>query len=175
MDTVRKYLVRVRAFEREAHAILGLHEAAKSRVVLLEDSYNRLGGLTLKQDDLFRQALRCTESALFRAAHVMGWCGFMDYLEGRLAHDNFRRLKAARPNWRLKTVDDLREYPDYQIVEACRVVGLCTKAEMKGLLGLLNKRNECAHPSTYFPRLNDTLGYIDELLQRIETLQSKAY
>jgi len=175
MDGVRKYLAKVREFEREAHAILSLHEASKSRVVLLEDSYNRLGGLSLKQDDLFRQALRCAENELFRAAHVMAWCGFMDFLQGKLASDGFRKLKTARPKWRLRSVDDLREYTDYSIIEACLAVNICTKSQMKALHGLLNKRNECAHPSGFFPRLNDTLGYIDELLQRVETLQAKTY
>lgn len=42
---------------------------------------------------------------------------------------------------------------------------------MKALHGLLNRRNECAHPSEYFPDLNETLGYIGELFKRIKQLQ----
>jgi hypothetical protein len=42
---------------------------------------------------------------------------------------------------------------------------------MKALHGLLNRRNECAHPSEYFPDLNQTLGYVSELFSRIEWLQ----
>jgi len=48
-----------------------------------------------------------------------------------------------------------------------------TKSEMKALHGLLNKRNECAHPSEYFPDLNETLGYISELLNRIRKIRER--
>ncbi len=68
----------------------------------------------------------------------------------------------------------MREYVnEYQLVEACQDLGLSTKNEVKALLGLLNKRNECAHPSNYYPQLNETLGYISEVIQRIKTLQPK--
>ncbi|ACV80651.1 hypothetical protein [Nakamurella multipartita] len=41
---------------------------------------------------------------------------------------------------------------------------------MKALQGLLAKRNECAHPGNYEPSINDTLGYLDEMMKRIEAL-----
>jgi hypothetical protein len=44
---------------------------------------------------------------------------------------------------------------------------------MKALHGLLNKRNECAHPSDFYPDMNGSLGYISELLSRVATLQTK--
>ncbi len=176
MRQIRTILAEVQAFEEEAHAILGIHETSKSRVILLEVTYERLSGLTLKQDELFRQALRCVENGLFRAAHVMAWCGFVDFLQMRLASDGFKKLRVARPKWQFKTLEDLREqYTDYQIIEASKQTALCTKSEMKALLGLLSRRNECAHPSNYFPGLNETLGYVSELFQRIETLQAKGY
>uniref|UniRef100_UPI001C5BCF17 hypothetical protein n=1 Tax=Archaeoglobus fulgidus TaxID=2234 RepID=UPI001C5BCF17 len=66
-----------------------------------------------------------------------------------------------------------REYPDFQIFEAAKDVGILNKSDMKTLQGLLSKRNECAHPSDYFPDLNETLGYISELLKRIKILQMR--
>jgi hypothetical protein len=44
---------------------------------------------------------------------------------------------------------------------------------MKALHGLLNKRNECAHPSDFYPDMNGSLGYISELLSRVATLQTE--
>ena len=168
-------LRRLREFEREAHAILSVHEtSSNSRVVLLEKSYRDLGALTLRQDELFRQSLRCIESELFRAAHVMAWAGFMDFLEEKLASDRLKRLRKLRPNWKASSVEELRENtPEYQLIEVARELGLCTKTEMKALHGLLNKRNECAHPSDYFPLLNETLGYIAEVLQRVGQLKAR--
>lgn len=171
---LRVLLSKVKAFEKEAHTILSIHEAATSRVVILENTYLQLSGMNLQQDELFRQALRCLENKLYRASHVMAWAGFMDFVENKLASDGFKKLRQVRANWRFKTVEELREkVPEYQLIESCRDVGLSSKNETKALLGLLNKRNECAHPSNYYPGLNETLGFISELLQRIDLLKKK--
>jgi hypothetical protein len=171
---LESYLRKARAFESEAHAILGIHESARSRVVLLDDTYRELGALNLPQDDLMRQALRCIENSLFRAAHVMAWAAFMDFLEEKLESDGLQKVRSARPAWKGANMAEMREYvPEMQLVEVCRDVGLCTKNETQALVALLRKRNECAHPSNYFPELNETLGYLSELLQRIRMLQPR--
>jgi hypothetical protein len=176
IEAIQQLLARTRAFAAEAHALLGKDERSPSRVVELAATYKKLTALTLKQDDLMRQSLRCTENELYRAAHVMAWAAFMDFFEEKLASDGLVKLRAARPNWTFTSMEDLREkMPEYQIIEAAFVSGLCQKNEMKALQGLLNKRNECAHPSDFYPGLNECLGYISELLKRIETLQKKAY
>jgi len=167
-------LGRVRAFQREAHQVLSVHEAAPSRVVLLEETYKRLGALSLRQDELLRQALRCIENELFRAAHVMAWAAFMDFIEEKIASDGFTKLRALHPAWKASSTEELREsVVEFQLIEAARDLGLCTKTEAKALHGLLNKRNECAHPSNYFPSLNESLGYASEILQRVGQMQPK--
>lgn len=169
-------LARVAAFTAEAHTALAVQETSKSRIVLLEQTYQKLQGLSLPQDELFRQSLRCAENALFRAAHVMAWAGFMDFFQEKLSTGNFKKLKKARSIWKLTSVEDLRDqYSEHAIIEASRDATLCTKTEMKSLHGLLSKRNECAHPSSYFPGLNETLGFISELFLRIDTLKAKPF
>ena len=171
---IKDLLKKACSFEREAHIILARHETSPSRVVLLDETYKKVGQLSLHQDELFRQALHCLEVRLFRASIVMAWAGFMDYLEEKIASDNFMKLQKVRPKWSVKSIEDLREkVPEHQLVEACKDIGLCSKNQTKALLGLLNKRNECAHPSDYFPGLNEALGFISELLHRIEILQPK--
>lgn len=168
-------LGRARAFEREAHGILAVHEAAPSRLVLLEDTYRRLTALTLRQDDLLRQALRCVENELYRAAHVMAWAAFMDFLEEKLASDGLVKLRSLRSAWKASSVEELREnVVEHQLIDAARDLGLLGKTEAKALQGLLSKRNECAHPSSYFPGLNETLGYVAEVLNRVGQLQPKS-
>jgi hypothetical protein len=174
VNELKLLLAQVKAFEKEAHAILATHEASDSRVVILEESYDKLTKLTLKQDELFRQALRCVEHKLFRAAHVLAWAGFMDLLEEKLASDGLVKLRTAKAAWKAGSVEELREtVVEYQLIEAAKDLGLCTKTEMKALHGMLNKRNECAHPNDFFPDMNITLGYISELLTRVATLQPK--
>ena len=174
-DTCTRWAIRVQNFEAEAHAILSTHEGAgASHVVVLEQSYEALGLLNLKQDDMMRQALRCAESGLFRAAHVMAWAACMDYIEDKLSEDNLVKLKAARPDWKGKDIHEIGEYiSEYQLVEALKLLGLTTKNENQALLGLLRRRNECAHPTGYLPQLNETLGYIAEVLQRVAKLAPK--
>jgi len=172
---VKRLIASAKEFEKQAHALLAIHESAsKSRVVVLDSTYRDLGALNLRQDDLMKQALRCTEAGLYRAAHVMAWAAFMDYLEEKLQSDGLVKVKAARPLWKGSDIAEMREYvPEAQLVEVSQVVGLCTKNEVKALTGLLNRRNECGHPSNYYPQLNETLGYISEVLQRVKTLQPK--
>jgi hypothetical protein len=174
---IEQFLSRANNFRNEARLILARHETSSERIITLSASYAKLDTLSLKQDELFRQSLRCIENSLFRAAHVLSWAGFMDFYEEKIASKKFRKLHAAYPAWaKYKTLDDLREnIAEYQLIEAGKTVGLLSKNETKALHGLLNKRNECAHPSNYFPDLNDTLGYVSELIKRIEHLQAKHF
>lgn len=172
---LREYATRAAAFEKDAHEILGRHEQAKSRVVILEETYAKLDELSVDQDELMRQALRCVEQGLYRAAHVMAWAAFIDFYERILASDNLNALRNARPAWsRTSTVEELREYQsEHSLIDLAQPLGIASKNEMKALQGLLNKRNQCAHPSSFKPGLNDALGYISELLHYFRLLQGR--
>ena len=173
-DLVPFWVSRLAAFESEAHASLATHESSRSRVVILEDTYRQLAALSVRQDDLMRQALRCAENGLYRAAHVMAWAAFMDFVEEKLQSDGLAKLRARYPSWQGKDIAEMREYvPEFQFLEATRELGLCTKNEAKALQGLLQRRNECAHPTDYYPGLNETLGYLAELFQRVTLLQPR--
>jgi hypothetical protein len=111
---------------------------------------------------------------VFRAAHVLTFAAFMDYLQSVASRDEFAALNAARPNWQIATLDDLRErYSEYAFIEALRAANLISKNEMKAFHGMLTRRNECAHPSDYFPDMNQSLGYISKALARIEALKKR--
>lgn len=174
MNAIRILLAKVKAFEKDAHAIFAMHEASGSRVIVLSESYDKLSKLSIKQDDLFRQSLRCVEHELYRAAHVLAWAAFVDLLEEKLASDGLTKLRVAYPAWTATSLEELREHVvEFQLIEAARKLGLVTKTEMKAIHGMLNKRNECAHPNDFFPDVNMTLGYISELLSRVAILQPK--
>jgi len=172
IEELTSLLVRALDFAAEAHALLSKHEASASRVVVLSDTYDHLAKFSLAQDELFREALHCAEHGLYRPAHVMAWAGFMDFIHHKVFEDGGTKLSQNYPKWQAATPEELREeVTDYQVVEACRKVGLCSKTEMKAVHALLNKRNECAHPSTFFPGINETLGFISEVLQRLGTMR----
>lgn len=161
-------------FEKEVKILLAGYESSSSRIITLDDTYKRLARLSVKQDQLIHQALKCIENNLFRASHVMAWAALMDYIEEKLASDGFVAVNSVYPSWRITSLDDLRDLgSDFSIIDALRRTGNCSKTEEKALKGLLSRRNECAHPTDYFPGLNESLGYISEVLGRLETFQKK--
>jgi hypothetical protein len=174
--TFESILNRVNSFVDEAHKILSAHETAPSRAVLLDETYKELKNLSLEQDELLRQALRCIENRLYRASHILAWTALMDLIENILASDSFKRLRTVRPNWNVHSLDELRdEIAEFQIVEVCKDLKLVSKGEMRVLHGFLGKRNLCAHPSDFFPDYNQTLGYMADILNMIKSIQKRAY
>lgn len=169
-------LQRVLNFERAAHALLSEHETAPSRVISLSETRKQVTILNLKQTELLEEGLRAMESSLYRSAIVMSWAAFMDFLQEKLAEDGLAKVHQKRPNWaKWGTLDELKEnVAEFHMLEAAREVRLLTKAEIKALHGLLSKRNECAHPSGYQPSLNEALGYVSELLNRIPAIGQRS-
>ena len=172
---VRSYGIRVAAFADEAHKIFARNETSTSRVIALSKTYEDVAALNVRQADMLKQALRCAESGIYRAAHVMAWAAVMDYIEEKLASDGLVALRQERPKWQGADIREMAEFvPERQLVEVLRPLGLATKNQVNALVSLLARRNECAHPTDYYPGLNETLGYISELMQRLATLVGKS-
>jgi len=167
-------MARVQLLKAEIGRQLSQVESSRSRALTLDTSYEALGTLSVKQDELFRQALRCIEAELYRAAHVMAWAAAIDFVHERLG-TNLGRCKSARPKWKLGTIEDFRDQADYQVIELAYEIGALRKNEMKAFHGHLNTRNECAHPEDVYPGLNQALGYIDDLFKRLNTLKKRPW
>lgn len=167
---------RADAFEEEGHRILSRHESSKSRIISLDHTRKRLVGLSLQQDELFQQALACIEMEIYRAAHVMAWAAFIDFLEQKLASDGLVKVKSKRSSWvKYASIEEIRENEtEYELIKVAHDVGLLSKGEMKTLHGLLSTRNQCAHPTNYRPGLNEGMGYVAQLLNQIEQLHSRS-
>ena len=153
---------------------LAKREQSTHRVITLEASYVQLTALSLKQDELMREALQCVEAGFYRPAHVAAWAAAIDFChEWSIVPTRFAKIQAARPKWTLAVQEDFHDQTDHAFFEALKAANLIPKTVMKGFQGLLNRRNECAHPEDYKPTINDTLGYVDELMKRIAGLQAK--
>lgn len=174
-DAIQNLCERAQKFRDVAHLILAKYETAPSRIISLDKTRQEIANLTLYQDELFGEALSCIEKGCFRAAHVMAWAAFMDFLEEKLTSDNLKAVKTFKKGWeKFNSTEELREnVSEYQLIEAAKDVGLLSKQEMKALHGLLAKRNECAHPSGYNPSMNEAIGYFSELLTRIKKIESR--
>jgi len=165
---------RVANFQTAAHKLLGAHAGAISRIIDARKSLARVSALSVKQGDMLKQSVRCIEVEVFRAAHVLAFAAFVDYLHEMAARDKFVALNAARPKLKVTNVDDLREkYTDHGFIEALEAAKLISKTERKAFHGLLTRRNECAHPSDFYPDMNQSLGYLSEIISRLEALKKR--
>lgn len=174
-EILREWEERAFSFRDEALGIFAAYEGSKGTVITLGKTRRALAGISGFQHDLFDQAVRSVEYGLYRSAHVMAWAALIDLIEHKLGSDGFVRLHAERQGWvSYKTVEELREnIQEYQLIEAAKAVGLITKTEMKSLHGSLSRRNESAHPSSYEPGMNESLGFISELMKRANAIQAR--
>lgn len=171
-ETVSELRSRLEGFESAARAMLSMHEGGKARVFSIGESRRKLQGLTLAQEDLLEQSLRCIEYGLFRPSLVVAWAAFIDFLLAKLFDDSFVKLHGRYPNWTsYRTIEDLREnVNEYQLLEAAERLGLFGKPDGKTLKGLLSQRNQAAHAGSTNPNINISLGYVSKLLQMIEQI-----
>ncbi|MDD1690849.1 MAG: hypothetical protein LUQ66_09330 [Methanoregula sp.] len=129
--------------------------------------------LSLHQEELFDESLRCIEQEIYRSAIVMAWAGFIDNLEQKMSSDQMMMIKQVRPAWsKYNTIEEIRESgaSEHELIKVAKEMRLLSNAEMKRLHGELSKRNECAHPSSYHPDLNESLGYISGLITLVEKI-----
>lgn len=161
-DILGKVLESIERCKEESIKVLSKLENSKTRIITIEETYKQVRGLNVKQEDIIKESLRCIENGLFRAAHVLAWSGFIDYL-GTLVVDLKPEIMGS---------ENLREqFSDYKIIEQAVKLGIVNKLTARSLYALLTKRNECAHPSEFFPGLNETLGYVSEIIVRIRMIQ----
>ena len=175
-DLLYAFKKRADAFEEDSHQILSRYEGSKSRVISLDQTRKRLVGLSLQQNELFQQALTCIEREIYRASHVMAWAAFIDFLEQKMASDGLVKVRSKRPDWvKYASIEEIRENgTEHELIKVAYDVRLISKGEMKTLHGLLSTRNQCAHPTNYRPGLNESIGYVAQLLNQVEQLHGKS-
>jgi hypothetical protein len=158
--------------QAELSKLLANREGSPHRVMTLTESYDKLSKLNLKQEKLFREALQCAEHGLYRSAHVTSFAALMDFVHEWIAGDPMRLtvIQTNYPKWNIAKAEDFRDQKDFTLFDVLKAQSLITNATMRALQGLLAKRNECAHPGNYEPSINDTLGYLDEMMKRIAAL-----
>ena len=167
----------VKQFESESHQLFSKYETSPSRIISVDHSRKKLKNLTLHQKELFEESLRCVEHEIYRAAIVMAWAGCIDYLEQKISSDGMIKIKQARSVWsKFNSIEEIREsgVSEHELIRVAKEIRLLSNSEMKRLHGELSKRNECAHPSSYHPDLNESLGYISGLINLIEKIGKRA-
>jgi hypothetical protein len=159
-----EFLKTVVTLETDSRHLLLTYELIQSRVKSLEPILERLDELNLEQSLLLHESVLAAQAGLFRASHVLAWIDFSDYLSKLVAPD-------TGSNSSPDSVDDEPRRPkDIALINIGRRLRLYNEATKKVLEGLLNDRNQCAHPSEYNPNLNDTMTFLGRLIGVMEAL-----
>jgi len=159
----------------ELTSILADIETSSYRLASIESTLKKLNTLSIKQQDLLMQSLECIRYGLRRAAIVLAWAAFIDFIHDIVASDNFKTVIIYHAAWNIKIKEDLREVSDYHLIEFLKKCGFIKRTFYKALHGLLNTRNEAAHPEDIEPDHNKALSFISDCIARINLLRNKNY
>ncbi len=161
------WLVRTKAAQRAAHAVLATHEQSASRVILLEDLVKKLAVAPVDVQDYFSEAVTCLEQGLNRSGVVLAWAGHFHVFSETLFSKHETDIRSARPKWTFKDLADLKEQlAEAQLLDVGKDVKFIGKATLRVLQGQLSVRNQCAHPTLYRPSMNSAIGYVDEMVRQ---------
>ncbi len=174
-DLIQYFQKQASNFETEAKAILAKCEDSATRVISIKSSQDRLKNLSVVGKVYLEEALGCVERGFYHSAIITAWVAFIDTLERKITENNFINLHAVGAPWTTySSLEELCEkVTEHSLIEVAYKMKLLSKTEKKTIHGLLAKRNEVAHPSGYMPDMNESLGYISEVINRIEILSKK--
>lgn len=158
---------RATSARRAAHLALSRHEAAASRVVLLEDLAKSLSGAPVDVQDYFSEAIRCIENELYRSSIVMAWAGFFHVFSEALYSKHEADIGIKRPNWKFTDLAELKEVAgESHLLIVAKDVKFITNPRRRIYDGQLSTRNQCAHPTLYRPSLNEAIGFTDNMIRQ---------
>lgn len=121
---------------------------------------SRMAGLARLEEEL-HEARACADHGLHRPAFVAAWNGYVALALTFLAADGFAAVRSVRPSWKLTSVEDLAmKTPGAELLRILSELDL-TNGEMGDLLPLyLQRRNDCAHPTSFRPTATETHAYV---------------
>lgn len=158
----------VETLNQNVNAWLKYHEELRARMRALAIFHSRLKQLSLESNESLTDAIVAAEAALFRSSHVLAWIGFTEVLYKPFT---IYHIVTQDPNWRPKTVEELRRASDSSIVNSGERLGFYAEGTRKTLQGMVNDRNRCAHGAGYDPDLHETLAFLKKIFDMIEFLR----
>ena len=181
MDPAEKWAERALSFQAQAQEIFSKHDTSVYRVSSVEGAKGKLDCLSIRQHELFDEALGAVKYELYRSAYVMAWAGFIDVFEHKVMEAGTEKLKSVITSdlkyKRIQNCSDIEEIRkkinESTIIELAVDVGLIKSDEASLIQGKLRERNRAAHPEKFRANRDTTLGYIHELFHWIEELKDR--
>lgn len=156
--------------EKYVRDLLGLPSAEPE----IEHDVAALTGLTNSIADsqakgYVEEAITCLQFGALRAAVVFLWAGAVRTLQHAALARGTRTLNAAikkqDPAARdIKTVTDFAWVKDRTFLDACPDLALLDKSQKTVLIGALDLRNMCGHPSSYTPGIKKVSAFVEDVI-----------
>lgn len=170
--TIADRASRWRAQQSEGYAI----SKGPERVPEVSELRGELRALGVTEFKYFSEGLDCIQYAQApRAAIILGWTGFIDLLQNRIARDGFVGLNAIlkldfhgvyKKVSQVKSKDQLCEhFDDALLLSAGRKLDLYKKHVWTQLDAMRDERNNCAHVEEYAVTVRIALGFYAKLIQ----------
>ena len=132
--------------------------------------------LGIKELSYCDEGLDCIQYAQApRAAIVLGWTGFIDLLQARIARDGFVALNAIlktefhgvhKRAGKIGNRLELSQYfDDALLLTAAKILGIRQKHVHAQLDAMRDERNNCAHVEEYAVTVRIAMGYYANLVQ----------
>ena len=168
---LRSVLSDIATLDADHRTVLGTVQLSKARAATVEDTLKNIGKLPAIQQEMLTEASQAVRSGLYRSATVAAFAALVDALHERIDRKGALPIIAAARNWKLTTIEDIRDQADYNVAEAAKDAAVITKTQMKSFHGLLHRRNQSAHPSGARPTIDEALGFISECIRLMDALQ----
>jgi hypothetical protein len=138
------------------------------------DVLREVAVLSAMSSSEFGTAHKALEQNLLRPAHVAAWNGYVALAIMRLADNDFDDLRKARPKWTGSSVEELAmRTPGRALIDLLVEFYLVDADQEFALAELLQRRNDCAHPTSFEPTIEQTTAYLDEILTRALALAKR--
>lgn len=116
----------------------------------------------------FDEAVTCLRFGALRAAVVFVWSAAMRTLHEAALSNGSSALNAAlrkhdRHARTVTNIDDFGWIKDRTFLDACPDMGLLDKGQKTTLVGALDLRNSCGHPTKYEPGVKKVSAYIEDV------------
>ncbi|MFV1363551.1 hypothetical protein AAHH97_08880 [Mycolicibacterium elephantis] len=172
------WLAGLRDFQ-EAYAIPVEDTSTQAPAAALSSLREAAGNAPPEYADYLGEAVECYERQLYRAAILMVWAATIEHMYGVVAdhRGGVRKIQAANlvrygthSKYReIKRKNDLLYLSEEQFIQLAEDAGMINRNARRMLGDRLTLRNQCGHPTQYKPGREETVIFVESLVNNILT------
>jgi len=151
---------------REVESLLGVESSAREAADDVRSILKAIGDAAARK--YVEEAILALESGALRASVVFLWAGAMQTIREKCFAKGAATLSAElmRHNQkatRIRRLEDLSATKDRDLLESTPGLGVFDGTQKKVLVACLDLRNQCGHPSSYWPRKLRVKAFIEDV------------